>query len=894
MILSELFSHVLHMSITASVVIAVVCLARLFLKPAPKIYSYLLWALVLFRLLCPVSLVTSYSFIPDTVSSGTILAEWEDDYIGETHTIFDNHSEYDAAVDAGRETFPAEEGHYYVVTAGDGISEPNTVENTLIPLLSKIWIAGMLALILHSILSYARIRKQTRVAVLFRKGVFLADDVASPFVMGLFRPVIYLPGSLDTAERKYIIAHERHHIRRGDHIFKALGFLALTIHWFNPLVWIAFILASRDMEMSCDEAVIRKLGENVRADYSASLLNLATGHRLFTGTPLAFGEGDPTGRVRNLAKWKKPAFWVIVICSVLCAFLAVCLLTDPEDEFDWSSTRLDGPTSCALGDFNFSTPDGLAVQGMDVEHDGNAWDVGNTFYIGDTLVGGLILRYQDSENGLRPFTKEWEIALGIPQALDETMSNYGGSSSYADYEVTYFQDGPKNFDDIGEMVPGEKDQVTHYYFLDGEAVYDLWFYDDRLDKNMQTELLKSAYIQPPTKVSDWGIALFPERVSRTGATAAFHVVDPLPSDGELTYGDFLSLDRRMDGEWVPVEELLGYEYYIGDSSYPIADGYGMVHEWPDRFGELPDGTYRMGKLVTLHHADGTTEEQMIYGQFTLPNSIRSEPIPLDELPEKYSGEQAMIDGCFVATDGAARENKDLFHKFVQDSWQGTPGFIRIVDWHYGDNSYYVAYDLEYDGSMYTLTWYQDGQLRSREFPYIRYFFGENEDMSYEHYVLIHDEMIDRNIWGDMISSHESIYSDHMTVFSNYTALPKAPQVPADLDKAVLVFEGKELVSTKDFDRLEKLYLLFAEAELLGYEPKTHSIGVGLNLILTSQNGETVTIELDPDGDICRIDGEFIFYGAYDEPDYIEKLWYYLGIEAWPDSVYEKCPNALRP
>lgn len=892
--LSELFSHVLHMSLTATVVIVAVCLARLFLKRAPKIYSYLLWALVLFRLLCPISLVTSFSVIPDSVSSGAILAEWEDDYIGQTHTIYDNRSEFDTAVEAGRETFPAEEGHYYVVTGSDGISEPSTVENTLLPLLSKIWIAGMLALVLHSILSYARIRKQTRVAVPFRKGVYLADDVASPFVMGLFRPVIYLPGSLDPAERKYIIAHERHHIRRGDHIFKALGFLALTIHWFNPLVWLAFVLSSRDMEMSCDEAVIRKLGEDVRADYSASLLNLATGHRLFTGTPLAFGEGDPTGRVRNLAKWKKPAFWIIVICSVLCAFLTVCLLTDPEDEFDWSVTRQEGPTGCALGDFNYTTPEGMAVQGMDIEHNGNAWDVGNEFYVGDILVGGVVLRYQDNSKGLRPFTQEWEIALGIPEALDEIMAHMGGSSSYADYEVTYFHDGPKNFDDIGEMVPDKKEQVTHYYFLNGDDVYDLWFYDNRISGNMKTELLKSAYIQPPTRDSDWGIALFPERVSRIGATAAFYVVNALPSDGELTYGDDLSLDRLVGGEWIPCDELAGYTYYVSDSSYPVADGYGMVHEWTNRFGELPDGTYRMGKLVTLHNADGTTEEQMIYGQFALPNSIRTEPIPLDELPEKYSGEQAMIDGCFVATDSAARENKDLFHKFVQDSWQGTPGFVRIVDWHYGDNSYYVAYDLSYDGSMYTLTWYQDGQLRSREFPYIRYFFGDDEDMSYEHYVLIHDEMIDRNIWGDMIASHESIYADHMTVFSNYAAIPKMPQIPAELEKAVLEFEGTELVSTTDFDRLEKIWILFSEAELLGYEPKTHSIGVGLNLILTSQSGETVTIELDPDSDICRINGDFVFYGAYDEPDYIEKLWYYLGIEAWPDVVYENCTNAYRP
>jgi len=875
--LSKIFSHVLHMSLTATVVIVAVCVARLFLKRAPKIYSYLLWALVLFRLLCPFSLVTSFSVIPDSVSSGAILTEWEDDYIGQTHTIFDNHLEFDAAVEAGRETYPAEEGRYYVVTGGDGISEPNTVENTLLPLLSKIWIVGMLALILHSILSYARIRKQTTVAVLFRKGVFLADDVASPFVMGLIRPVIYLPGSLDPSERKYIIAHERHHIRRGDHIFKALGFLALTIHWFNPLVWIAFILASRDMEMSCDEAVIRKYGEDVRADYSASLLNLATGHRLFTGTPLAFGEGDPTGRVRNLAKWKKPKRWIILICVTLCVVLAVCLLTDPE-----TYKPLELPKEAAktikVELHNEPLPDGY-FESRD--------DEGNLIFTdGINTVGGVVF-YRIPEGIYDPdeHIEALLYRMGIPDYLDTSLYCQGGMTSGDNGWLAEFE---------SNVPEGEERTVRrrHHFYHVEDVVYDIWFDLILLDYETIEDIRVCINLpsETHTKLKDWGVSIVPERVTRIGATATFVVLD---SSKELTYGDFLSLDKLEGGEWVPVEELPGYEYYVGDSSYPVTDGYGMVHEWPDRIGELPDGTYRMGKLVTLHNADGTTEEQMIYGQFALPNSIRTEPIPLDELPEKYSGEQAMIDGCFVATDSAARENKDLFHKFVQDSWQGTPGFIRIVDWHYGDNSYYVAYDLEYDGSMYTLTWYQDGQLRSREFPYIQYFFGDDEDMSYEHYVLIHDEMIDRNIWGDMISSHESIYSDHMTVFSNYTAIPKAPQIPADLDKAVLEFEEKELVSTTDFDRLEKIWILFQEAEYLGYEPKTHSVGVGLNLILTSQSGETMTIELDPDSDICRIDGEFIFYGAYDEPDYIEKLWFYLGIDAWPETVYEACSNAYR-
>ena len=131
------------------------------------------------------------------------------------------------------------------------------------------------------------------------------------------------------------------------------------------------------------------------------------------------------------------------------------------------------------------------------------------------------------------------------------------------------------------------------------------------------------------------------------------------------------------------------------------------------------------------------------------------------------------------------------------------------------------------------------------------------------------------------------------VYTDLIYETKRPQLPANPSQTVLEFNGESLVTVTDFDRLEKIWILFEEAELMGYEPKTHSVGVGLNLILTSQNGETMTIELDPDSDICRINGEYVFYGAFDEPDYIEKLWYYLGIPSWPDAIYEKYPNAYR-
>ena len=161
-------------------------------------------------------------------------------------------------------------------------------------------------------------------------NIYLADYIPSPFVMGLFRPKIYLPSTLTETERGYILRHEQYHLRRRDHVVKLLSFLALCVHWFNPLVWAAFILAGKDMEMSCDEAVVRELGEDIRADYSASLLSLATGRRIVAGMPLAFGEGDTGGRIRNLLNWKRPQPWIIAVCAVVCVGLIALCAANPK------------------------------------------------------------------------------------------------------------------------------------------------------------------------------------------------------------------------------------------------------------------------------------------------------------------------------------------------------------------------------------------------------------------------------------------------------------------------------------------------------------------------------------------------------------------------------------
>ena len=269
----------LNMSLTASVVIVLVLLVRLLLCRAPKVLSYALWTVVLFRLLCPVSLTAGFSLLGLVDAPVRVTAP------------------YAAVVEYVPQDVVHAPEPQVVLPVPDGV---NDALNTVLPqgeeqtvadpleapmaIAALVWLAGVLAMAGYSAVSLVRLRRRLAGAVPLEGNVWLADHIGSPFVLGLFRPRIYLPSALPEEERGYILLHERHHIRRLDHIVKLIAFAALCVHWFNPLVWLTFVLLGRDMEMSCDEAVLKKLGESVRADYSASLLSLATGRRIIAGT----------------------------------------------------------------------------------------------------------------------------------------------------------------------------------------------------------------------------------------------------------------------------------------------------------------------------------------------------------------------------------------------------------------------------------------------------------------------------------------------------------------------------------------------------------------------------------------------------------------------------------
>ena len=313
--MSELFLEIVNRSIAASWIVIAVLILRFCLKEAPKWVNVLLWGIVAVRLIFPFSIESALSLIPsaETVSPSIMM-------------------ETAPSVQTG---VPALDQVINPVIDHSLSPAPGASANPLqiwISVMAAVWLAGAAALLLYSAISYWRLRRRVREAVILRDNIYQSENAGSPFVLGIIQPKIYLPYSVDRGALAYVIAHEQAHIRRGDHWWKPLGFLLLTVHWFNPLLWLGYILLCRDIELACDEKVIREMGNEQRADYTQALVSCSVSRRSIAACPLAFGEVGIKERVKSVMNYKKPAFWIILASALICAAAAVCFLTNPKTE----------------------------------------------------------------------------------------------------------------------------------------------------------------------------------------------------------------------------------------------------------------------------------------------------------------------------------------------------------------------------------------------------------------------------------------------------------------------------------------------------------------------------------------------------------------------------------
>ncbi len=328
--MSELFLTVVNMSISASWIVLAVLALRLLFKKAPKWITVALWGIVAVRLVCPFAIESAISLIPsaETINPGIMM---------------DKTPEINTGIPAINSTINP------VISSSFSpeYAESANPLQILIPIFSVAWLVGIAAMLIYTGISYWRIKRKISTAFMYRDNIFQSENVVSPFVLGIVKPKIYLPFKMNDKDTEYVIAHEMAHISRKDYIWKPLGFLLLALHWFNPVMWLGYVLLCRDIELACDEKVVKDMNTEQRADYSQALLTCSVNRRMIAACPLAFGEVGVKERVKTVLNYKKPAFWIIVMAVVAGVAVAVCFLTNPmstEDNHNANTISFDGKT----------------------------------------------------------------------------------------------------------------------------------------------------------------------------------------------------------------------------------------------------------------------------------------------------------------------------------------------------------------------------------------------------------------------------------------------------------------------------------------------------------------------------------------------------------------------
>ncbi len=312
--MSGIFLKLLNLSISASWLVLVVLALRLVLKRAPKWVNVLLWGMVALRLMLPFSIESALSLIPSAETLSPEVVQFDP-----APTITSGVNIIDNAVNPSlSESFAA---------APSASANPLYVWTYLA---GWVWLIGLAAMLAYALVSYLRLRRRVSASIPLRENIYVCDEVPSPFILGIVHPRIYLPSALDEAQRGSVLSHERAHLARRDHWWKPLGFALLAVYWFNPLLWLAYTLLCRDIELACDERVLRGMDAGQVKDYSSALLACSVPRRMLAACPLAFGEVGVGARVKNALRYKKPAFWVVAASVAVCVVVAVCFLTNPE------------------------------------------------------------------------------------------------------------------------------------------------------------------------------------------------------------------------------------------------------------------------------------------------------------------------------------------------------------------------------------------------------------------------------------------------------------------------------------------------------------------------------------------------------------------------------------
>lgn len=603
--MTTVFLKLVNMSITASWLVLAVLLLRLLLKRAPKALHCALWALVAIRLVCPLSLESSLSLMPQ---QEPVTAEaFQSEPVVPSPQVEHGFVAYEA---------PSGEITYSGTVTVNHTGGPFPV----LLWLTGIWLAGMALLLIYAAESWFRIKRRVAPSFQIGDGVWICDHIDSPFILGFVKPQIYLPSSLESSDADYVLAHERAHLKRRDHWWKPIGFLLLCVYWFNPLLWVAYILLCRDIELACDEKVVKEMGTAEKKAYSTALLNCSLPRHMIAACPLAFGEVGVKARVQNVLNYKKPAFWVVVISVTLCIIAAVCLLTNPVQEVDQGYHRIESVTSQA----------GYRITGQESKWVNLVIDKdrlpdscftarGHTFEPLEMIPyrtyadNSLYLQHAglDKENpDYVRFTFAFQTnALEKGTLLLPYQVDIEGNGFVCNVEVNRGQvwDNRETYEDAALFEPvtnGEGFCVLVKKEICENAGHHIAFTLNGMNR---------LFYETDTEEVPSPVTITVEDVTSTGLTMLFHQNADL-IDGSLICGHAFFLQEKVNDQWVDLPTKT--EAVFPNQEYDLAFLHHHGIDWEWLYGVLPEGYYRIGKEIPLTSAENT-DYTTVYAEFTI-------------------------------------------------------------------------------------------------------------------------------------------------------------------------------------------------------------------------------------------------------------------------------------
>lgn len=481
--MNNLFIDFLNTSITASYIIIAVLLVRGIFKKIPRKFICALWAIAGLRLILPFSVESAFSLIPSAKTIDPV-----------------SGNSYGVRLNSGINAIDIPVNNYLVENEMAATAEAAAPvdKNVFVSIIAIIWLVGIAAILLYGIISYIRLKKTVSTAVLLRDNIWQCESVVSPFILGFFKPKIFIPFGMDDETRNYVISHENAHIKRRDHWIKPIGFLILAVYWFNPLVWIAYIMLCRDIERACDEKVIAQMDGDERKEYASALLDCAVNRRRIAACPLAFGEVGIKERIKGVMNYKKPAFWVIIIAVIACVVAAVCFLTNPKDgasddyeypyrivasiNHDDSGRELTRVFSAKKGD-KHTVIDGVEFEVVDVNLQEGEIDIG---FIGDKQplsafsnkpISLLVVNLTQPHRVKTADGAEITFSFVQTQTIDNAISK-----AILDYNKDFYMEGTVAFEshetlkierDKGFVGSDDAEDVTAYLIMSyGKYVYN--------------------------------------------------------------------------------------------------------------------------------------------------------------------------------------------------------------------------------------------------------------------------------------------------------------------------------------------------------------------------------------------------------------------------------------